>query len=71
MRGVRGLAASRDRNPFRRPKFGNETVALEASSGWSREKQIAPHIPVIDKSTREDGTFSRVNRMAELRNLRT
>jgi hypothetical protein len=23
------------------------------------EKQIAPHIPVIDKSTREDGTFSR------------
>src|SRR5260370_11711346 len=23
------------------------------------EKKIAPHIPVIDKSSREDGTFSR------------
>ena len=23
------------------------------------KKQIAPHIPVIDKSKREDGTFSR------------
>jgi hypothetical protein len=25
------------------------------------EKQIAPHIPVIDKSKRDDGTFSRVS----------
>jgi transposase len=25
------------------------------------EKKIAPHIPVIDKSTREDGTFSRAD----------
>ena len=25
------------------------------------EKKIAPHIPVIDKSEREDGTFSRAN----------
>jgi hypothetical protein len=26
---------------------------------WLVEKVIAPHIPVIDKSKREDGTFSR------------
>jgi hypothetical protein len=26
---------------------------------WLVEKDIAPHIPVIDKSKREDGTFSR------------
>jgi hypothetical protein len=26
---------------------------------WLVEKDIAPHIPVIDKSEREDGTFSR------------
>jgi hypothetical protein len=25
------------------------------------EKRIAPHIPVIDKSKREDGTFSRTD----------
>ena len=29
------------------------------STGWSTRKEIAPHIPVIDKSKREDGTFSR------------
>jgi hypothetical protein len=29
---------------------------------WSVvEKQITPHIPVIDKSRREDGTFSRAD----------
>ena len=39
MRDVRGLAASRDRNPFRRPKFGNETVGLETSTGWSRKSR--------------------------------
>jgi hypothetical protein len=32
---------------------------LQTSTGLSNEKQIAPHIPVIDKSKREDGTFSR------------
>ncbi|MGE0119904.1 MAG: hypothetical protein AB7S71_11125 [Dongiaceae bacterium] len=26
---------------------------------WRVDKQIAPHIPVIDKSKRDDGTFSR------------
>src|SRR5207253_23717 len=29
------------------------------------EKKIAPHIPVIDKSVREDGTFSRGDRSEE------
>src|SRR5262249_61024489 len=26
---------------------------------WLVDKQIAPHIPVIDKSKRDDGTFNR------------
>jgi hypothetical protein len=31
-----------------------------ANLNWLvNEKQIAPHIPVIDKSKRDDGTFSR------------
>jgi hypothetical protein len=30
-----------------------------ANLNWLNEKNIAPHIPVIDKSKREDGTFSR------------
>ena len=34
------------------------TFAL-ASDGLVNEKRIAPHIPVIDKSKRDDGTFSR------------
>jgi hypothetical protein len=43
-----------------------ERLAADAAYGsalmlnWLvEEKQIAPHIPVIDKSNREDGTFSR------------
>src|SRR5437667_7854845 len=43
-----------------------ERLAADTASGsaatlnWIvNEKQIAPHIPVIDKSVREDGTFSR------------
>jgi len=30
-----------------------------ANLNWLVNKKIAPHIPVIDKSKREDGTFSR------------
>ena len=30
-----------------------------ANLNWLNDKKIAPHIPVIDKSKREDGTFSR------------
>lgn len=29
--------------------------------GWLAQEKIAPHIPVWDKSTREDGTFSRTD----------
>ena len=29
--------------------------------GWLVKQDIAPHIPVWDKSTREDGTFSRAD----------
>lgn len=29
--------------------------------GWLAQQKIAPHIPVWDKSTREDGTFSRAD----------
>jgi hypothetical protein len=43
-----------------------ERLAADAAYGSARnlnwlvnDKQIAPHIPVIDKSKREDGTFSR------------
>ena len=36
------------------------------------EKKIAPHIPVIDKSKREDGTFSREDfRFDQERNVYT
>ena len=31
-----------------------------ANLNWlANDKKIAPHIPVIDKSKRDDGTFSR------------
>ena len=35
------------------------TVLEPTSTGWSTRRKIAPHIPVVDKSRREDGTFSR------------
>jgi hypothetical protein len=35
------------------------TAPPRRSSGLVNEKQIAPHIPVWDRSKREDGTFSR------------
>jgi len=49
-------------------RFGLKPERLAADSAYGsalmlnwlvEEKQIAPHIPVIDKSNREDGTFSR------------
>jgi transposase len=49
-------------------RFGIKPERLAADTAYGsaanlnwlvEEKQIAPHIPVIDKSTREDGTFSR------------
>ncbi len=49
-------------------RFGLKPQRLAADTAYGsapmlnwlvEEKQIAPHIPVIDKSNREDGTFSR------------
>jgi hypothetical protein len=49
-------------------RFGLKPERLAADTAYGsaanldwlvNEKQIAPHIPVIDKSKREDGTFSR------------
>jgi hypothetical protein len=49
-------------------RFGLKPERLAADSAYGsaatlnwivKEKKIAPHIPVIDKSKREDGTFSR------------
>ena len=49
-------------------RFGLKPQRLAADSAYGsapmlnwlvKEKRIAPHIPVIDKSNREDGTFSR------------
>lgn len=49
-------------------RFGLKPERLAADTAYGsapmlnwlvEEKQIAPHIPVIDKSKREDGTFSR------------
>ena len=62
-RGGRGQDHDRaDRRAFGKP----ERVAADTAYGsaanlnWLiNEKQIAPHIPVIDKSKRDDGTFSR------------
>src|SRR5437660_10983894 len=44
-----------------------------ANLNWLvNDKEIAPHIPVIDKSKREDGTFSRDDfTFAQARNLYT
>ena len=51
-------------------RFGLKPQRLAADSAYGaapmlnwlvEEKQIAPHIPVLDRSKREDGTFSRQN----------
>jgi hypothetical protein len=45
-----------------KPKWltADTTYGSAATLNWIvNEKKIAPHIPVIDKSKREDGTFSR------------
>jgi len=39
---------------------GDTAYGSGANLNWLvKDKDIAPHIPVIDKSKREDGTFSR------------
>jgi len=49
-------------------RFGLKAERLAADTAYGsganlnwlvQDKKIAPHIPVIDKSRREDGTFSR------------
>ena len=51
-------------------RFGMKPVSLAADSAYGsaesfawlvKKKQIAPHIPVFDKSNRTDGTFSRID----------
>ena len=51
-------------------RFGLKPKLLAADTAYGsapmlnwlvEEKDIAPHIPVIDKSTREDGSFSRAD----------
>jgi hypothetical protein len=38
----------------------DEVIGSGANLNWLvNEAKIAPHIPVVDKSKREDGTFSR------------
>jgi hypothetical protein len=45
---------------YRHP--GTAPTSSGANLNWLvKDKDIAPHIPVIDKSKREDGTFSRVD----------
>src|SRR6478735_5557426 len=42
---------------------GDTAYGSGANLNWLiKDKDIAPHIPVIDKSKREDGTFSRTSR---------
>ena len=42
------------------PLAGDTAYGSGANLNWLvKDKDIAPHIPVIDKSKREDGTFSR------------
>jgi hypothetical protein len=39
---------------------GDSNYGSAAMVGWLvDEKQIEPHVPIVDKSEREDGTFSR------------
>src|SRR5262252_7837647 len=41
---------------------GDSAYGSAETLNWIvNEKKIAPHIPVIDKSTRADGTFSRAD----------
>jgi hypothetical protein len=51
-------------------RFGMKPASLAADSAYGsaeslawlvKQKEIAPHIPVFDKSNRTDGTFSRVD----------
>ena len=55
---MRAAGRCRGRCPAR--KLPIRPIGSAANFNWLVEdKQIAPHIPVIDKSKREDGTFSR------------
>jgi transposase len=69
-RAIRQAEVSAARTMIERTKerFGLKPRRLAADSAYGsapmlnwliEEKQITPHIPVIDKSKREDGTFSR------------
>src|SRR6516165_10725193 len=62
------VGASRTMIERTEERFGIKPERLAADTAYGsaanlnwlvEEKQIAPHIPVIDKSVREDGTFSR------------
>ena len=46
-----------------KPSSDNFNISLKAESlAWLvKQKKITPHIPVFDKSTRTDGTFSRAD----------
>ena len=67
-RAIRGaeVGATRTMIDRTRDRFGLAPDRLAADKaygsgemlGWLVEKQIEPHIPVIDKSERRDGTFS-------------
>src|ERR1700731_2425606 len=63
-RGCRGLTCRAPGRDRRRADHAGalrpQTAAARRRSRWLvEEKRIAPHIPVIDKSKRGDGSFSR------------
>jgi hypothetical protein len=46
--------------PLKRVDVGDTNYVSAAMLCWLvDEKQIEPHVPVFDKSERDDGTFSR------------
>jgi hypothetical protein len=63
-----GHGSMSDLSPWTQERFdikperlaGDTAYGSGANLNWLvKDKDIAPHIPVIDKSKREDGTFSR------------
>ena len=56
------LERTRDRMGLKPDRIAADTAYGTGSFlGWLLKRQIAPHIPVWDKSQRNDGTFSRVD----------
>jgi hypothetical protein len=55
------LASATSANAYRRGLVADTAYGTGKFLGWLIGAGVTPHIPVWDKSTREDGTFSRAD----------